>query len=282
MEKLKLPIMKKIFVQTAVILFSGILLLFGACQKTPTPKKYGTMDIMFQHSVGQQPLEFDTIKYVNAAGNPYMVTNIQYFISDICLHKDNGDSILFNVNDKNQNIHYVDTDLPDTWAWQLPDSIPEGQYSSISFTFGLNKKENVSLRFPNPPESGMFWPQYLGGGYHYMKLNGKWRDTSGVIHPFNFHLGIGQEYDSLGNPVKFIQNYFKVILAKSSFSISGGQVVQLTLNMDVNEWFENPNVFDLNVWGGKIMQNQTAMHLACQNGHNVFTLKDIQILLPEK
>ncbi|VAW28764.1 hypothetical protein MNBD_BACTEROID07-889 [hydrothermal vent metagenome] len=265
-----------------LLLLTGLLLAFASCKKTPAPEKTGHMMVTFEHSVGQQLLEYDTIKYVNAAGNPYMVTNIQYFISDICLHKVNGDSVLFEKNDQNQNIHYVDTDLPDTWQWQLPDSIPEGQYSSISFTFGLNKKENVSLRFPNPPESAMFWPQYLGGGYHYMKLNGKWRDTSGVIHPFNFHLGIGQEYDSLGKPVKFIQNYFKVTLPKSSFSISGGQTVHLALNMDVNEWFENPNVFDLNVWGGKIMQNQTAMHLACQNGHNVFTLKNIQVLLPEK
>lgn len=261
------------------VFFLSTLLTFTSCKKSPAPEQDGHIVINFQHSVGQQPLEYDTIEYINAAGNPYMVTNIQYFISDICLHKANGDSVLLN---KKNNNHYVDTDLPDTWVWNLQDSIPEGQYSAISFTFGMNEKENISLRFPNPPESDMFWPQYLGGGYHYMKLNGKWRDTANVIRPFNFHLGIGQEYDSLGEPIKFIQNYFTVSLPKSSFSIAGGQTVQLTLNMDVNEWFENPNVYDFNQWGGKIMQNQTAMHLACQNGHNVFSVKHLGVLLPEK
>jgi hypothetical protein len=265
--------MKKIRITQALLLFTGIVFLFGACKKKPQPKVPGHLNIFFTQSVKGQPLEFDTMKYVNAAGNPYMVTNIQYFISDICLHKANGDSILFNQNDKNQNIHYVDTDLPDTWEWKLPDSIPPGEYSSISFTFGLNEKENTSLRFPDPPESAMFWPQYLGGGYHYMKLNGKWRDTHDTIRPFNFHLGIGQEYDEQGNPVKFIQNYFIVHLPSSGFTMESGKTLRFDIDMDVNEWFEDPNVYDFNQWGGKIMQNQQAMHLACQNGHNVFSIK---------
>jgi len=160
-----------------LIVLGGLLLVFGSCKKTTVPESTGHMVVTFQHSVGQQPLEYDTIKYVNAAGNPYMVTNIQYFISDIYLHKANGDSVLLN---KENNIHYIDTDLPDTWIWHLKESIPVGQYSAISFTFGLNEKENISLRFVNPPESNMFWPEYLGGGYHYMKLNGKWRDTANL------------------------------------------------------------------------------------------------------
>ena len=274
--------MNKLKKSTGLILWatlSGILLTFASCSKKSTPEQNGHMVITFQHSVGQQPLVYDTIKYVNAAGNPYMVTNIQYFISDICLHKANGDSVLLN---KKNNIHYVDTDLPETWIWHPGDSIPAGQYSAISFTFGMNEKENISLRFPNPPESAMFWPQFLGGGYHYMKLNGKWRDTANVIRPFNFHLGIGQIYDSTGAIIKFVQNYFEVTLPKSSFTISGGQMLQLALDMDVNEWFENPNIYNFNVWGGKIMQNQTAMHLACENGHNVFKAKEIKLLLEEK
>ncbi len=272
----------KLKVTFSLLAIAASILFIAGCSKSPQPEQPGKMVIVFQHSVGQAPLVLDTMKYVNAAGNPYMVTEIQYFISNICLHKANGDSLLFDNNDQNQNIHYVDTGIPGTWQWQLPDSIPPGEYSAISFTFGLNKKDNVSLRFRNPPESDMFWPQYLGGGYHYMKLNGKWRDTAYVVRPFNFHLGIGQLYDDQGNITGFVQNYFEVKLPQSSFSISAGQTVQLFLNMDVNEWFKDPNIYDFNVWGGKIMQNQQAMHLACQNGHNVFSAKGIKVLLPEK
>ena len=29
--------------------------------------------------------------------------------------------------------------------------------------------------FVNPPEVNMMWPDVLGGGYHYLMLNGKWK-----------------------------------------------------------------------------------------------------------
>ncbi len=250
----------------------------SSCNKTKAPETGGRMVIAFQHSVGDEPLETDTMKYVNAAGNPYLVSEIEYFISDVCLHKSNGDSILLT---NWEDIHYVDTDIPETWHYNLADSIPEGDYSSISFTFGINEEKNKSLMFVNPPESYMFWPEYLGGGYHYMKLNGKWRDNNGVITPFNFHLGIGQIYDSTGNITGFIQNYFRVVLPESAFSIKNGQTIEVTLNMDVNQWFEDPEIFDFNVWGGDIMQKQEAMHIGCLNGHNVFSVSDMHLLLME-
>ncbi len=250
----------------------------SSCNKTKAPETGGKMIIIFQHSVGDQELETDTMKYVNAAGNPYLVSEIQYFISDVCLHTSGGDSILLT---KWEDIHYVDTDIPETLQYNLADSIPEGDYSYISFTFGINEEKNKSLMFVNPPESYMFWPEYLGGGYHYMKLNGKWKDNNGVITPFNFHLGIGQTYDSAGNITGFIQNYFRVVLPQSSFSIKNGQVVEVILNMDVNQWFEDPEIFDFNVWGGDIMQKQEAMHIGCMNGHNAFSISELSILLLE-
>lgn len=257
-----------------------ILLFYGSSCSKPKPpvERASKVMINFTQSVGDQPLQTDTMKYVNAAGNPYLVSEIQYFISDVCLHKANGDSLLLTKWD---DIHYVDTDLPDTWVYNIKDSIPAGTYSAVSFTFGINEAKNKSLLFVNPPESDMFWPEYLGGGYHYMKLNGKWRAPDNVIHPFNFHLGIGQTYDSTGQVTGFIQNYFFVTLPSSAFSINNGQTTQISLNMDVNEWFENPEVFDFNVWGGDIMQNQAAMHVGCENGHNVFSVKDIRMLLKE-
>ena len=121
------------------------------------------------------------------------------------------------------DIHYVDTDLPETWEYALLDKIPAGNYDSISFTFGISEEKNQSLMFVNPPESYMFWPELLGGGYHYMKLNGKWENLESNILPFNFHLGIGQIRDpETQEIIGFEQNYFRVSLPNSAFSISGG------------------------------------------------------------
>jgi len=40
--------------------------------------------------------------------------------------------------------------------------------------------------------------------------------------------------------------------------------------MHVDEWFNNPDIYDHNQYGGDIMENQEAMSKACGNGWNVF------------
>jgi len=51
--------------------------------------------------------------------------------------------------------------------------------------------------------------------------------------------------------------------------------VMMVMVMNVENWFKSPNTFDFNDWGGDIMQKQDAMHLACKNGWDVFTLERV-------
>ena len=244
-----------------------------SCSKDPVEveEESGKISFNFEHRIDGIPIQFDTLKYVNAAGNQYLVNEIQYFISDITLHNSNGEK---QVLDAWNDIIYVDTDIEESMVQVFRDKINPGSYNSITFTFGINDLKNQSLMFVNPPESFMFWPELLGGGYHYMKLNGKWIDTLNQVSPYNFHLGIGQVYHSFPDSItNFIQNYFEVELAESAFEITAGQTVDLTIVMNVENWFQLSNVYDHNVWGGDIMQKQDAMKLACENGWNVFTLE---------
>ena len=119
----------------------------------------------------------------------------------------------------------------------------------------------------------MFWPEYLGGGYHYLKLNGKWVDESSELLPFNFHLGIGQFYDDEGTVTGFIQNFFDITLQNSSFTLADGENKAIDLVMEVDNWFRTPHTYDHNTWGGDIMQKQEAMALGCENGHDVFSVE---------
>jgi len=255
-----------------VLLFTGFAFLVFSCNKPQEyrPPENGKITFKFVHQNNGQTLQYDTMIYVNAAGNHYLVNEIQYFISDVTLHR-GTDSILL---DKGEDIHYVDTDIPTTWTYALQGDIIPGNYDSISFTFGIIAEKNKSLMFVNPPESLMFWPELLGGGYHYMKFNGKWLDSLNHISPFNFHLGIGQIYSSIPDSITgYVQNYFKVYLPKSDFVIGQGETKTFTIVMNVENWFQNPNVFDFNYWGGDIMQKQDAMHAACENGWDVFTVE---------
>jgi hypothetical protein len=258
-----------------IILFT-ILSMMSSCKKDePSSDQTGRLSFYFHHTipdtnlVGGYSINYDTMMYRNTAGNPYLVNEIQYFISDVTLHKNDGSKLLI---DDWKDIHYVDTDLPETWNWQMKDPIPEGTYDGISFTFGISEEKNQSLMFVNPPESNMFWPEYLGGGYHYLKLNGKWKDTNEVVRPYNFHMGIGQIYDQDGSTIiGFVQNYFEVTLENTRFTVTSGKNIAFTIVMQVDKWFEDPHVFDFNYWGGDIMQKQNAMQVAKENGSNVFT-----------
>lgn len=256
-----------------LILTIALLLSCSENKDKPEPEK-GNIVFTFTHFEGNEPLEYDTLKYTNAAGNQYLVSEIQYFISDVKLHKS---CCGYQLIDQWKDIHYVDTDLPDTHAWQVYDPIEPGDYQKISFTFGISEEKNQSLVFVNPPERDMFWPEIMGGGYHYMKLNGKWLDANQEILPFNFHLGIGQIYsggvivpDSITG---FVQNYFEVELPNSAFTIASGQTLHFEIRMNVANWFQNPHNYDHNYWGGNIMQKQDAMQMGCENGKaDVFSI----------
>ena len=249
-----------------------LFLFFISCEKEkPEP---GKISITFNSLVDLLPLTVDTVMYENAAGNPYMITEVQYFISKLTLIYHDGQS--YSIKDS-QGIHYVDSDLPETNVWNIMDEVPSGIIDSVVFIFGLDEETNKSGLFLDPPESYMFWPEQLGGGYHYMKLNGKWLDAENNLKPFNFHLGIGQNYDTTGQVTGFVQNYFRISIGQPVYSsfilnVNPGQLTSFSLHMNVDSWFKTPHTWDFNEWGGMMMQNQAALKAACENGYDVFMI----------
>jgi hypothetical protein len=240
----------------------------------PAPEEpSGTIIFSIEHKINGQPLVEDTLIYQNAAGNDYLVTEVKYFISDVTFYGNDGS---VKVIGEWKDIFYIDEDIAETKTIQFFDKIPAGTYDSITFTFGINEEQNKSFMYVNPPEVNMFWPEILGGGYHYMMINGKWKDTSESIIPFDFHLGIGQLY--YGNSFNtdsiyaYVQNYFLVNLPGSSFTMKENTTMTFTLTMNIEKWFQVPHIFDFNHWGGAIMQNQPAMQMVKENGWDVFSI----------
>ena len=245
------------------------LLLFLCCFmgcKKPDPT--GRLQINFATEVDGIPIHYDIADYVNDAGNRYEVNEVRYFISHVTLTKSDGTQVTL-TDDK--GIHYYDSDLSQTHNWLIDDDIEVGEYKTISFVFGLDATQNVTGFFVNPPETNMAWPDPIGGGYHYMQINGKWLNASETLTPFCLHTGIGQTYQD-GEITGFVQNFFTVTLPISSFEIKDSETSSLTLTMNVNNWFREPHVYDLNEWGGAIMQNQAAQEVLKANGKNVFSV----------
>ncbi|MEZ5195170.1 MAG: MbnP family protein [Bacteroidales bacterium] len=254
------------------MLFGILLSCTEKNPEEPADDNTGKIAFSFRHQINGVQVQFDTLLYVNSAGNSYLINEIQYFISDVTLYYEDGTSRM--IKDW-EDSHYVDTDLPYSHTWEVYDKIPVGEYDSISFTFGFKPEKNISFMFVNPPENNMFWPEYMGGGYHYMKLNGKWvtDHQTQQTTPFDFHLGIGQVYNSQDSIIGFIHNNFNVSLPHSNFSIKKGETSEISIIMNVENWFDKPHVYDHDVWGGYIMQNQEAMQRVKENGWNVFTME---------
>jgi hypothetical protein len=265
---------------SAIFLSLLVVAFISGCSEESESPNYGKLTFNFQHHVDGEPVIFNSMQYTNAAGSEYEVTEVQWFISDITLKKNDGTVIIL---DQNEFAHYIDTN-PNrlgTLTWNIQDDVPVGDYQSIKMTFGLKGEKNIHYTFPDQPESSMEWPIILGGqngGYHYMKLNGFWNNTQGLRRPFNFHLGVGQERDTEGNISGYIQNWFEVELANSGFTLNSDQRAIVKLVMNIQNWFNNPNIYDHNEYGGAIMDKQEAMGKACANGkEDVFEAQSIVV-----
>lgn len=254
--------------------FAGVCLLSACCKDDDPPDKpTGQVSFTFRHLIDGEPLIQNQLIYTNAAGNDYLVTELRYFISDITFYNHDGSRKMIS---EWKDIFYIDQDLPETMKLVFYDKIPAGTYDSITFVFGITGEKNQSFMFVNPPEVNMFWPSVLGGGYHYLMLNGKWKDPDSLLQPFDFHLGIGQLYHGEGYDTDsiyaFVQNWFTVSLPGSGFALQEGETKEIVIAMNMESWFETPHVYDHNEWGGYIMQNQQAMQMARENGFDVFSV----------
>lgn len=243
--------------------FVGLLSLFvfllSSCQDP-----VGTMRMSFSFSVDGQALVQDTMLYQNEAGNRYEVTEAQYFISNVILTAANGTQYAIRSN---KSAHYVDADIPGTMVWQPADELPAGSYSAITFVFGLAPELNVSHSYTDAPENNMSWPATLGGGYHNMKINGRWMGEDDAAHPFNLHSG--RVVTAAGDTV---ETSFTVTLPLTNAMVPKNGVMDLRLDMDINRWFCSPYLFDFNHFGGSIMQNASAQEMLKSNGWDVFSI----------
>lgn len=260
-----------------ILLFAVVF--FAACgnddPEPPEPPATGTLEIRFKHVVDSVPLGLDTLMYQTEAGNLFKVTDLRYFISAVKLNLTGGGELMITSND---GIHYVNMRMNETMQWFPADKIPASGYDSISFIFGLDEIDNESNRFPDPPERDMFWPEILGGGYHYMQLNTMWKNpSSSTTNPFMLHLGIGQLYSgttfNTDSIIGYVHNHFGVLLPSSSFTIDPGENQVIEIVMHIDQWFNGPpNTFDLSTMPQGIMQNQPMMSAFTLNGRNLFTV----------
>jgi hypothetical protein len=234
-----------------LILLVGLVV--ASCKSTndvnPNTAEVG---LHFFHYVDGVPVQLDQLIYKNALDQQFSIKTIKYFISGVKLYKEDNTTVELS------DIHYVDARTPETLSHIYSEKILPGNYTGLSFVYGLIPSENITGMFPDPPESLMEWPVPMGGGYHYMKLEGEYK-TATEESFFNFHSGMlnGTAYE------------IHVDLQNQPFEVVGSDV-NIVLNMEIQKWFTNSTDWDFPYWGGGIMGNPDAQKTVQENGVDVF------------
>jgi hypothetical protein len=257
--------MKKIF---ALLLLSS--LTFTSCAEDQDDnlviKTEATTSFNFSHSWNETEItnsDFNTIQYTNENGEMLSVEKLRYVISDITFSREGEEDIVldvYNLVDVTNNTNLTFT--PDT-------KIPTGEYTNVSFTFGLDNEDNAENYLDLNSESFNV-PEMLGGGYHYMQFDGKFINSSDTEQGFNYHSI--RAVDNPGTNPTFPQDTFFEVDLGAAFITND---VTFEVKMNLAEWFKSPNLWDLNTLNQMLMPNSTAQIMMHENGASVFSLKAI-------
>jgi len=238
-----------------VLLLSLLFSLLYACKKDNNddviPAVTNTLDIKLNYEVDGQPLLSDTLIYSNDAGNNYSVSRLWYYLSRIALV--NSDSSLLPIKD----YVFVDAFRSTTNEFTI-SGVPAGHYIGIKFYIGLDSVQNLTNALPATSDNlNMEWPVPMGGGYHFMKFEGHASDSAGN-YGFAMHLGRNEYLVE-----SMIWKHIQIVSGRSDIS----------LMMNLNEWFRDPEIYDFNIDGNYSMGVMAAMMKLRNNGVDVFSVQ---------
>lgn len=207
-----------------------------------------TLTVLPHYHVDGQELVLDTIMYQNAAGNPYSVNKLRYYLSNFRFVKNDNSEVTVDGG-----AFFMDAREGTDITLQ---NVPAGSFQELKFNFGIPSNLNVYGNLPNTSENvGMVWPEQMGGGYHFMKFEGYFRSGS-QTDGYAIHVGNNACLADISIATPF------------DVDADGS----MTIGFNLNEILANPNTFDMDS-GNYTMGIMPAMLEISANMHNAFTLE---------
>jgi hypothetical protein len=207
---------------------------------------------------------FSAFDFENKVGNVLSIERLRYLVSDVTLTNSNGEETVF------PTYKLVDLSQPDSLQFEMPDKILEGQYS-VAFTFGFDTEDNIDGAYADLNTASWNVPENLNGGYHFMQLDGQFKDSILNKVPYNFHAiqAYKTETNTDGSVTETTKNTF--------FEVSLGTLTLRTdttieVQMNIAEWFKTPHDWDLNELSTNLMGNYDAQVDISDNGTSVFSI----------
>lgn len=251
--------------QIASVLFLCLFALTSCSQDNNDTVSQANVTFNFNHYWDETEVtntHFNSIQYTNAHGEQLSITKLRYLISNFTFKKSNGETFVLD------GYHLIDVTNNTNLSFMPISTIPIGTYSSMSFTFGFNNHDNGD-NYSDLNSASWIVPAMLGGGYHFMQLEGRFIDDNAIETGYAYHT-IRAVNNSGASPV-FQDTFFEVDLGE--VTITNNAIFNIEMN--IAEWFKNPNTWDLNVLNNMLMQNFDAQIMMFENGQHVFSLKSV-------
>ena len=235
--------------------------LFNSCEKKDCCVDFDpvTVTVKFTNNWDGTPInqnDFDNFKFTTENGELISIELLRYVVSNVTIGQINKKYQLINVGEN-------------TGTEIVLNQVPQGN-NFVKFRFGFADVDNLEGVYQDLNSSSFNVPMMMGGGYHYMQFDGKYKDTNNQDANFNYHT---IRAVNLSNPINLILEDTSFEVEIGTFEFSKNTTIEIKMN--VAEWFKNPNLWDLNVLNTVLMHNFNAQKMMNENGRNVFSLGEI-------
>ncbi|TJZ63163.1 hypothetical protein FAZ15_02380 [Sphingobacterium olei] len=211
-------------------------ILFSCTKDEPTldVTKNGQLKIKFDQIVGGKKLILNETTYTNNSEEQFIVSTAKYYVSNIVLTNNNGQSYTV---PKSESFFLINAANSESLTPSV--LVPEGQYTTLQFNLGIDSITNtlpVSERTGVLDVAGndMYWS--WNSGYIFFKLEGSSTSSTTADQKFRYHIGLFGGYDT-----KTVNNNKTVVL---DLSKAGTAIVQENLSSDIHLMVDLGKVFD--------------------------------------
>ena len=249
------------------LLILSLVILFGCNSDSDDTISSVNVTMAFSHYWEDMQVtnsDFNTLNYTNDKGNLLSIERLRYLISDIEFTKTNGETILL------EGYNLVDVTNQTNLSFTPYQKILTGTYSNVSFVFGFVNEKNIDGAYNDLNAVSWNVPLMLGGGYHYMQLDGKFLNSNNESQGYNYH-AIRAADNPGPNPTFPQDTFFRVNLGAITIAAD----TEISVAMHIEEGFKNPYSWDHNVYNQMLMPNSEAQIFMYQNGQNVFSIDRI-------
>jgi hypothetical protein len=204
--------------------------------------------------------DFNEFKFRTANNDLISISRLRYLVSNV----------LFNNTIESSSTIYSLIDIDKNETTLLVTGVPISKVNALAFTFGFRDEDNLDGVYADLNSASFNVPEMLGGGYHYMQFDGKFKDSNNADANFNYHAIRSADITDPDN----------IILQDTSFEVDLGNIeitenTTIEIKMNVAEWFKNPNTWNLKELNTVLMPNFDAQILMNENGQSVFSLGEI-------